>query len=263
MAPALKIEGLAKYYKLGLINNGTLWKDLQSYFARLRKAEDPNLKIGQKSVYDKEGFWALSDINLELEQGDRIGIMGKNGAGKSTLLKILSRITMPTKGCFHVKGRIASLLEVGTGFHPEMTGRENIYMNGSILGMKRREITGRLDEIIAFSETGPHIDTPVKRYSSGMYIRLGFAIAAFMECEIMVADEVLAVGDLNFQQKALGKMNELSTGNGRTVIFVSHNVGAVASLCNKGMVLDHGMIVQDQCPVAGAIAKYKEIVGIT
>jgi lipopolysaccharide transport system ATP-binding protein len=262
MALALKIEGLSKYYKLGAINNGTLWKDMQSYFARLRGAEDPNLEIGQEGVYDREGFWALSDINLEIEQGDRVGIMGKNGAGKSTLLKILSRITIPTKGCFHVKGRITSLLEVGTGFHNELTGRENIYMNGSILGMKRGEITRRLDEIIEFSEIGPHIDTPVKRYSSGMYIRLGFAIAAHMECEIIVADEVLAVGDLNFQQKAIGKMGELSASSGKTIIFVSHNVVAVDSLCNKGVVLDHGKIILDQCPAGDAVKKYKEVIGI-
>jgi lipopolysaccharide transport system ATP-binding protein len=262
MAPVLKAEELSKYYKLGAINSGVLWKDLQSYIARLRGVDDPNVRIGQEGVYDRDGFWALSGINLDIEQGDRVGIMGKNGAGKSTLLKILSRITTPTKGCFHVKGRITSLLEVGTGFHNELTGRENIYMNGSILGMKRREITRRLDEIIEFSEIGPHIDTPVKRYSSGMYIRLGFAIAAHMECEIILADEVLAVGDLNFQQKAIGKMSDLSTSRGRTVLFVSHNTGAVGSLCNKGVVIDHGRIIREQCPVAEAIEKYKEIAGI-
>jgi lipopolysaccharide transport system ATP-binding protein len=262
MALAVKIEALSKYYKLGVINNGTLWQDLQSHLSRLMGMDDPNSKIGEQRTYDRDGFWALSGIDLEVEQGDRIGIMGKNGAGKSTLLKILSRITTPTKGCFHVRGRIASLLEVGTGFHGELTGRENIYLNGAILGMKRREVTRRLEEIIAFSEVGPHIDTPVKRYSSGMYIRLGFAIAAHMECEIMVADEVLAVGDLNFQQKALGKMNELSESCGRTVLFVSHNVGAVGSLCNKGIVIDQGKIIKEQCPAAEAIEKYKEIVGI-
>jgi lipopolysaccharide transport system ATP-binding protein len=174
----------------------------------------------------------------------------------------LSRITAPTGGCFHVKGRIASLLEVGTGFHGELTGRENIYMNGAILGMKRREVAHKIDEIIAFSETGPHIDTPVKRYSSGMYIRLGFSIAAHLECDIMIADEVLAVGDMNFQQKAVEKMSDLSTQNGRTVIFVSHNVRAVEQLCNKGYVLDHGKILMDRSPVADAVAKYKEILGI-
>jgi lipopolysaccharide transport system ATP-binding protein len=262
MALAIKVENISKYYKLGVINNGTLWKDLQSYFARVFGREDPNLKIGEQVVYDKDGFWALSNISIEVEQGDRLGIMGRNGAGKSTLLKILSRITVPTSGCFHVKGRIASLLEVGTGFHGELTGRENIYMNGAILGMKRREVTRKLDEIIEFSEIGPHIDTPVKRYSSGMYVKLGFAIAAHLECEIMIADEVLAVGDLGFQQRALGKMNDLSTQGGRTVLFVSHNVKAVADLCNRGLVLDHGKTILEQCPVQDAVDKYKEMLGI-
>jgi lipopolysaccharide transport system ATP-binding protein len=262
MALAIKIENLSKYYRLGVINNGVLWKDIQSHAARLLGKEDPNRPIGHKQVYDRDGFWALKDINLEIEHGDRVGIMGKNGAGKSTLLKILSRITAPTGGCFHVKGRIASLLEVGTGFHGELTGRENIYMNGAILGMKRREIRQKLDEIIAFSETGPHIDTPVKRYSSGMYIRLGFAIAAYLECDIMIADEVLAVGDLAFQQKALNKMDDLSRNRGRTVIFVSHNIGAVSVLCNKGLILEQGRITTEQCPVEEAVAKFKIILGI-
>ena len=189
--------------------------------------------------------------------------MGHNGAGKSTLLKILSRITAPTEGCFHVKGRIASLLEVGTGFHGELTGRENIYMNGAILGMKRREVTRKLDGIIGFSEIAPrHIDTPVKRYSSGMYVRLGFAIAAHLDCEIMIADEVLAVGDAGFQRKAMDKMGDLSTGQGRTVLFVSHNTGAVEKLCNKGVVLDGGRILTGRLPVGEAAGKYKEILGI-
>jgi lipopolysaccharide transport system ATP-binding protein len=263
MALAIKIEHLSKYYKLGVINNGRLWQDLQSYCARLLHREDPNRKIGEQTVYDRDGFWALSDINLEVGQGDRLGIMGHNGAGKSTLLKILSRITVPTQGCFHVKGRIVSLLEVGTGFHGELTGRENIYMNGAILGMKRREVTRKLEEIVAFSEIDPHhIDTPVKRYSSGMYVRLGFAIAAHLECEIMIADEVLAVGDLNFQQKATGKMSDLSTNHGRTVLFVSHNIGAVEKLCNKGLILEQGKVLLGQCPVEEAVGRYKEILGI-
>jgi lipopolysaccharide transport system ATP-binding protein len=261
VVPVVKIENISKYYRLGVINNGVLWRDLQSHFARLFKKEDPNMKIGQENVYDKEGFWALSNINLEIDQGDRIGIMGRNGAGKSTLLRILSRITAPTEGCFHVNGRIASLLEVGTGFHAELTGRENIFMNGAILGMKRREVARKLDEIIEFSEIGPHIDTPVKRYSSGMYIRLGFAIAAHLDAEIMIADEVLAVGDIKFQQKALGKMNELSEG-GRTIIFVSHNTGAVGKLCNKGVVLEHGKILVEKCLVAEAISKYNAMMGL-
>jgi len=263
MALAVKVENISKYYRLGVINNGVLWKDLQSYFARLFGKEDPNLGIGQEAVYDKDGFWALSDINLEIEQGDRVGIMGINGAGKSTLLKILSRITAPTSGCFHVKGRIASLLEVGTGFHGELTGRENILMNGAILGMKRREVMRKMDEIIAFSEIDTHhIDTPVKRYSSGMYVRLGFAVAAHLESEILIADEVLAVGDWNFQQKALGKMRDLSMDQGRTVLFVSHNIVAVSALCNKGLILEHGRVTTEQCPVEKAAARFKEMLGM-
>jgi lipopolysaccharide transport system ATP-binding protein len=261
MALAIKAENLCKYYRLGVINTGVLWKDLQSHYARFFGKEDPNRPIGQ-GVYDRKGFWALSDINLEIEQGDRVAVMGKNGAGKSTLLKIFSRITAPTRGCFHVKGKIASLLEVGTGFHGELTGRENIYMNGAILGMKRREIKRKIDEIIEFSEIAAHIDTPVKRYSSGMYIRLGFAIAAYLECEIMIADEALAVGDLAFQQKALSKMRELSTERGRTVLFVSHNVRAVSALCNKGLILEEGRITMEQSPVREAVARFKEILGI-
>jgi len=262
MALAVKVENLSKYYRLGVINNGVLWKDLQSYFARILGKEDPNLSV-EHAVYEKGGFWALSDINMEVEQGDRVGIMGKNGAGKSTLLKILSRITAPTGGCFHVKGRMASLLEVGTGFHGELTGRENIFMNGAILGMKRREVARKLDEIIAFSEIEQHIDTPVKRYSSGMYVRLGFAIAAHLEGEILIADEVLAVGDLNFQQKALGKMQDLSKNQGRTILFVSQNFMAVSVLCNKGLILDHGKITMEQCPVEKATERFKEILGLS
>ena len=263
MALAVKVENLSKYYRLGVINNGVLWKDLQSYFARLFGWDDPNLIIGHEGVYDKDGFWALSDINLEVEQGDRLAIMGKNGAGKSTLLKILSRITAPTKGSFHVKGKIASLLEVGTGFHGELTGRENIYMNGAILGMKRREVTRKMDEIIAFSEIeGVHIDTPVKRYSSGMYVRLGFAIAAHLESEILIADEVLAVGDWSFQQKALGKMNDLSKDQGRTILFVSHNVAALSKLCNRGLILEHGQVTMAQCPIEDSLSRFMEIIGM-
>jgi lipopolysaccharide transport system ATP-binding protein len=262
MALAVKVENLSKYYRLGVINNGVLWKDLQSYFARLFGKEDPNRVIGHEG-YDKDGFWALSDVNFEVEQGDRLGIMGINGAGKSTLLKILSRITAPTAGCFHIKGRVASLLEVGTGFHGELTGRENIYMNGAILGMKRREVTRKMDEIVAFSEIEDvHIDTPVKRYSSGMYVRLGFAIAAHLESEILIADEVLAVGDWPFMQKALGKMQDLSRNQGRTVLFVSHNVAMVSALCNKGMIIEHGKVTTDMRPIEDAVGKYKEIIGM-
>lgn len=242
---AIKVENLSKYYRLGVINNGTLFKDMQTWFARLRGKEDPNGKIGK--VYDdsKEGFWALKDLNFEIKKGDRVGIIGHNGAGKSTLLKVLSQITTPTEGNIKINGRIASLLEVGTGFHPEMTGRENIYMNGAILGMKKSEIDKKVDQIIEFSEIGEHIDTPVKRYSSGMYVRLAFAVAAHLDSEILIADEVLAVGDAAFQKKALGKMNELSTGEGRTVLFVSHNMGQVKKLCNKGIVLEKGKVVYE------------------
>ncbi len=240
---AIHAEKLSKYYNLGTINNGTLWKDLQSWAARKRGREDPHSKIGENTYADSsEGFWALKNLNFEIQQGDRVGIIGKNGAGKSTLLKILSRITAPTEGCIKIKGRVASLLEVGTGFHSELTGRENIYLNGAILGMKRKEITRKLDEIIAFSEIEHHIDTPVKRYSSGMYVRLAFAVAAHLDSEILIADEVLAVGDVLFQKKALGKMNDLSTGQGRTILFVSHQMGAVTALCNSGIVLNKGRI---------------------
>jgi lipopolysaccharide transport system ATP-binding protein len=263
MALALKVEHLSKYYRLGLINSGTLWKDLQSHFARAFGWEDPNLKIGQEAVYDARGFWALSDISMEIEQGDRIAIMGRNGAGKSTLLKILTRITAPTEGCFHIKGQLASLLEVGTGFNQELTGRENIYMNGAILGMKRREISRKLEEIIAFSEVDTrHIDTPVKRYSSGMMVRLGFAIAAHLDSEILISDEVLAVGDVNFRRKALDKMKDLSLNQGRTVLFVSHMHEMLLELCNKGLILEQGKIIQDMCPMEEAVNRYKEVMGI-
>ena len=263
MALAIKIDNISKYYRLGVINNGVLWKDLQSYFARRFKRDDPNLKIGHQAVYDKDGFWALSDISLEIEQGDRVGIMGRNGAGKSTLLKILSRITAPTEGSYHIKGRIASLLEVGTGFHAELTGRENIFMNGAILGMKRREVDRKLEEIIAFSEIeSQHIDTPVKRYSSGMYVRLGFAIAAHLESEILISDEVLAVGDISFREKAMARMNYLSKEQGRTVLFVSHFPQMIKELCNKGMVLEHGRIKIAMCPLEEAAAGYSEMIKV-
>ena len=239
---AIKVEGLSKYYKLGVINNGTLFRDMQSWWARVRGKDDPHAKIGSKYDPTKEGFWALKDLNFEIKKGDRVGIIGHNGAGKSTLLKLLSQITAPTEGSIKINGKIASLLEVGTGFHPEMTGRENIYMNGAILGMSHDEIDKKVNDIIEFSEIGEHIDTPVKRYSSGMYVRLAFAVAAHLDSDILIADEVLAVGDAAFQKKALGKMNELSTGEGRTVLFVSHNMAQVKNLCNVGMVLEKGEI---------------------
>ena len=249
---AIKAENISKYYRLGQINNGTLYADIQSWFARKFGKEDPHAKIGFDSAQcDKDGFWALKDIDFEIKQGDRVGIIGRNGAGKSTLLKVISEITTPTTGNIYIKGRVASLLEVGTGFHPEMTGRENIYMNGAILGMKKAEITRHLDEIIDFAEIEKYIETPVKRYSSGMYVRLAFAVAAHLQSEILIADEVLAVGDAAFQKKALGKMNELSSGEGRTVLFVSHNMAQVKNLCNKGIVLEKGLIMKidkiDEC----------------
>ncbi|MCR5614468.1 ABC transporter ATP-binding protein [Treponema sp.] len=243
---AIKAENLSKYYRLGVINNGTLFRDIQTWFALKRGKEDPHGQIGSHRYdNDKDGFWALDNLNFEIHQGDRVGIIGHNGAGKSTLLKVLSRITAPTEGKVKINGRVSSLLEVGTGFHPELTGRENIYLNGAILGMKRREVDRKIDEIIAFSEIEKHIDTPVKRYSSGMYVRLAFAVAAHLDSEILIADEVLAVGDAAFQKKALGKMNELSTRQGRTVLFVSHQMNAVESLCTSGVILNRGKI--DYC----------------
>jgi len=241
---AIKIEHLSKMYSLGVINNGTLFQDLQSWMARKRGKEDPHSKIGENRYKgDKDHFWALKDISFDIKQGDRLGIIGKNGAGKSTLLKILSRITTPTEGTIKIKGKITSLLEVGTGFHGELTGRENIYLNGAILGMKKRRIDEKLESIIGFSGIEQYIDTPVKRYSSGMYVRLAFAVAAHLDSDIIIADEVLAVGDAEFQKKALGKMQDLSTGEGRTVLFVSHNINAVRNLCNYGVILQKGELL--------------------
>jgi lipopolysaccharide transport system ATP-binding protein len=244
MPTSIKVENLSKIYRLGEIGTGTISRDLERWFAKIRGKEDPFLKIGQTNERNKKGdsdvVFSLQDINFEIEQGDAVGIIGRNGAGKSTLLKILSRVTSPTTGKINIKGRVASLLEVGTGFHPELTGRENIFLNGAILGMRKKEIQHKLDEIIEFSGVERYIDTPVKRYSSGMYVRLAFAVAAHLESEILVVDEVLAVGDAEFQRKCLGKMGEVSKGGGRTVLFVSHNMAAVQSLCNKGIVLQHG-----------------------
>lgn len=242
----IEFNNVGKQYILGTIGTGTLSQDLNRWWANIRGKEDPYLKIGetndrtQKS--DGRFVWALRDINFKVEQGDVVGIVGKNGAGKSTLLKILSRVTSPTTGDIKIKGRIASLLEVGTGFHPEMTGRENIYMNGSIMGMTKAEINRKFDEIVDFAGVAKYVDTPVKRYSSGMMVRLGFAIAAHLEPEILVVDEVLAVGDAEFQKKAIGKMQDVSKGEGRTVLFVSHNMAAVKSLCQKGIVLENGQL---------------------
>lgn len=247
---AITFDNVGKMYRLGRVGTGTLSHDLNRWWTTtvLRK-EDPYLKIGETNDRSKKGHsdyvWALRDISFKVEQGDVVGIIGKNGAGKSTLLKLLSRITSPTTGSIRYQGRIASLLEVGTGFHPEMTGRENIYMNGSIMGMTKKEITRKLDEIVDFAGVERYLDTPVKRYSSGMTVRLGFAIAAFLEPEILVVDEVLTVGDAEFQKKAIGKMNDVSQSEGRTVLFVSHNMAAVKNLCTRGVVLQNGMMVYD------------------
>lgn len=241
----IKAENISKCYRLGQFNNGTFFKDLQSWYATKRGKEDPNARFGEKKIEAGEDiFWALKDIDFEIKQGERVGIIGKNGAGKSTLLKLISEITVPTTGTIKIRGRVASLLEVGTGFHGEMTGRENIYLNGAILGMKKAEIDKQIDAIIDFSEIEEHIDTPVKRYSSGMYVRLAFAVAAHLNSDILIADEVLAVGDASFQKKALGKMNEISKGQGRTVLFVSHNMSAVKGLCSSGILLDKGRITK-------------------
>ncbi|MBC5841489.1 ATP-binding cassette domain-containing protein [Flavobacterium sp. F-380] len=241
---AIQAENISKQYRLGEVGTGTLTHDLNRFWSKIRGKEDPYLKIGDSNDRTVSGgsdyVWSLKDINFEIEQGDAVGIIGRNGAGKSTLLKLLSKVTKPTTGNFKVNGRIASLLEVGTGFNPEMTGRENIYMNGAILGMRRHEITRKFDEIVAFSGVEKYIDTPVKRYSSGMFVRLAFAVAAHLESEILIIDEVLAVGDAEFQKKCLGKMGDVSKGEGRTVLFVSHNLAAVKTLCNNGILLQNG-----------------------
>lgn len=248
MPLAIKVENVSKAYQLGEFSSGTLSRDLERWWALYRGKEDPFLKVGETNDRAVKGnsdiVWSLKDLNFEIQQGDAVGIIGKNGAGKSTLLKVLSQVTSPTTGNIKVKGRIASLLEVGTGFHPELTGRENIYLNGAILGMRKSEITRKLDEIIDFSGVERYVDTPVKRYSSGMYVRLAFAVAAHLESEILIVDEVLAVGDAEFQRKCLGKMGEVSKGEGRTVLFVSHNMGAVKNLCNKGFLFRNGILAE-------------------
>lgn len=242
------MEHIGKQYRLGEIGTGTLSHDLNRYFNKLRGRGDLNLKIGEKNDRTLKAVsdfvWALNDINFNVGQGDVIGLIGKNGAGKSTLLKILSQVTAPTTGQVKIKGRIASLLEVGTGFHPELTGRENVFLNGAILGMTKAEIKSKFEEIIAFSGVERYIDTPVKRYSSGMLVRLGFAVAAHLEAEILVVDEVLAVGDIEFQQKCLGKMNDVSK-SGRTILFVSHNMQAISQLCTRGILIEKGEIAYD------------------
>lgn len=245
---ALKAENISKQYRLGQVGTGTLSHDLNRFWYKMRGQEDPYLKIGEANDRTQKGtseyVWSLRDINFDIQQGETIGIIGRNGAGKSTLLKLLSKVTKPTTGKIYTNGRIASLLEVGTGFHPEMTGRENIFLNGAILGMTRKEISRKFDEIVDFSGVERYIDTPVKRYSSGMYVRLAFAVAAHLESEILIVDEVLAVGDAEFQKKCLGKMGKVSKGEGKTVLFVSHDLNAISQICDTGLLLNTGLIEQ-------------------
>lgn len=242
----IRVENVSKQYRLGTIGTGTISSDLKRWFYKVRGKEDPFLKIGEENDRSKKGssefVWALKDITFDVQRGDVVGVIGKNGAGKSTLLKLLSRTTLPTTGNIKVRGRIASLLEVGTGFHPELTGRENIYLNGAILGMRKAEIQSKFDEIVDFAGVDRYIDTPVKRYSSGMYVRLAFGVAAHLEPEILIVDEVLAVGDAEFQQKALGKMQNVSQKEGRTVLFVSHNMAAIRQLCKNAILLKNGSV---------------------
>ena len=256
---AIKVRNLSKAYQLGQIGTGTISRDMERWYARFRGKEDPFLTIGESNVQNamskSDVVWSLKDVNFEIEQGEAVGIIGRNGAGKSTLLKILSKVTAPTTGKITGKGRIASLLEVGTGFHPELSGRENIFLNGAILGMRKKEIARKLDEIVDFAGVERYLDTPVKRYSSGMYVRLAFAVAAHLESEILIVDEVLAVGDAEFQKKCLGKMSEVSKGEGRTVLFVSHNMGSIQKLCNHAIFLSNGQINYSGS-VEQAIEKY-------
>ncbi len=261
----IRVENLYKEYRLGTISHGTLRQDIQSWWARMRDKEDPNSIISSSQPFtshashltDSENphMLALNDVSFEVKRGEVLGIIGRNGAGKSTLLKILSEVTSPTKGTVKIKGRVASLLEVGTGFHPELTGRENVYLNGAILGMSKKETDNKFDEIVAFAELEKFIDTPVKRYSSGMYVRLAFAVAAHLEPEILIVDEVLAVGDASFQKKCLGKMGEVSK-EGRTVLFVSHNLNAIEHLCCSVLAIDKGRIRQYGKDVYSVIKEY-------
>jgi lipopolysaccharide transport system ATP-binding protein len=261
MTKVIKVEGLSKAYQLGDFGTGTISRDLERFWARVRGKEDPFLRIGEvndRTAKSKSDVvWSLKDINFDVTAGESVGIIGRNGAGKSTLLKILSRVTSPTTGSIKVKGRIASLLEVGTGFHPELTGRENIFLNGAILGMRKAEIKQKFDAIVDFAGVERYIDTPVKRYSSGMYVRLAFAVAAHLESEILIVDEVLAVGDAEFQKKCLGKIGDVSKGEGRTVLFVSHNMAAIKSICSKAILLNNGTVAQigDTLPVINSYIK--------
>ena len=241
----IKVDNVSKEYKLGQIGGTTLKEELQRWYARVRKKEDPTKKIGAKDYVKGEKFLALNGVSFNVKKGERVGIIGHNGAGKSTLLKLLSRVTAPTGGTISLNGRITSMLEVGTGFHGELTGRENVYMNGAILGMTKKEIDDKIEDIIDFSEVRQFIDTPVKRYSSGMYVKLAFAVAAHLDSEIMIMDEVLAVGDMQFQQKCLNKMSDVSKSEGRTILYVSHNMNTIRQLCDRVIVMDHGEIVFD------------------
>lgn len=256
---AIKIEGLKKRYRLGQIGGGTLKGDLQSWWARVRKKEDPNLKIGSKAHHKNETFMALDGVDLTVYKGERVGIIGHNGAGKSTLLKLLSRVTGPTEGIIKIKGRISSMLEVGTGFNTELTGRENIYLNGAFLGMSKAEVDAKIEDIIDFSECRQFIDTPVKRYSSGMYVKLAFSVAAHLDSEILIMDEVLAVGDMNFQQKCLAKMRQVAETEDRTILYVSHNMNTIRELCDRCIVLSHGKKIFDG-EVEPAINMYIDVV---
>lgn len=240
---AIKVENVSKEYRLGAIGGATLKGEIQSKIAKLRKKEDPNLKIGEKDHEKNERFLALDDMSFEVEKGEAIGIIGHNGAGKSTILKLICRVTTPTKGNIYLNGRITSMLEVGTGFHPELTGRENVYLNGAILGMSKAEIDEKFDEIVEFSEVGQFIDTPIKRYSSGMKVKLAFAVASHLNSEIMIMDEVLAVGDVNFQNKCIERMKKVASEEGRTILYVSHNMATVKSLCNRCIVLSKGKVI--------------------
>ncbi|MEP7146711.1 MAG: polysaccharide ABC transporter ATP-binding protein, partial [bacterium] len=246
MSVVIKVENLSKIYRLGIVSSRTIVQDINKLVSKILKKETPDIKLGvinNRAVFNASNYvWALKDINFEIRQGEVIGIIGKNGAGKSTLLKILSRVTSPTSGKVKIRGRVASLLEVGTGFHQDLTGRENVYLNGSILGMTKSEIKNKFDEIVEFSGIGNYIDTPVKRFSTGMLVRLAFAVAAHLEPEILIVDEVLAVGDAEFQKKCLGKMHDVSIKEGRTVLFVSHNMGAVSNLCSSSLLLENGML---------------------
>jgi lipopolysaccharide transport system ATP-binding protein len=262
MKTVIKVENLSKAYQLGQFSTGTISADISRWWALKRGKEDPFLKIGESNDRSVKGssdiVWSLKDINFKIEQGTAVGIIGRNGAGKSTLLKILSQVTSPTTGTLKVKGRIASLLEVGTGFHPELTGRENIFLNGAILGMQKKEIKRKFDEIVDFSGVERYIDTPVKRYSSGMYVRLAFAVAAHLESEILIVDEVLAVGDAEFQKKCIGKMEDISAGDGRSILFVSHNMSAIAQLCGRGILMNKGRIEVDS-DINSAINQYLSV----